>query len=384
MKISSGIALMMCFLFLYFAGIPIMKKAPSEQSDQIDKYIEEQMHNLQISGLSLAVVKDGESIKTRGYGFANIELQVPASEASIYQIASVTKQFTATAVMILVEEHKIGLDDKITQYLSNLPLDWQSITIRHLLTHTSGIVSYTSLPEWDRNLYPISKEEIMKLVAKYPLNFQPGNAWDYNNTGYFLLGMIIEKVSGQSYSGFLKERIFTPLNMKDTRVNDLNSLIKNRTSGYERTSRLINARDSDPSWGYAAGALISTVTDLTKWDAALYTEKILKRHSLEQMWTPVILNNGETFPYGFGWAINKINGHRVIWHNGGIQGFCSSILRFPDDQVTVIVLINQTPLPVDQIALKVASFSIKGLLPPGYEVNNDHNLSLFINEFVRK
>ena len=310
MKISSGIALMMCFLFLYFAGIPIMKKAPSEQSDQIDKYIEEQMHNLQISGLSLAVVKDGESIKTRGYGFANIELQVPASEASIYQIASVTKQFTATAVMILVEEHKIGLDDKITQYLSNLPLDWQSITIRHLLTHTSGIVSYTSLPEWDRNLYPISKEEIMKLVAKYPLNFQPGNAWDYNNTGYFLLGMIIEKVSGQSYSGFLKERIFTPLNMKDTRVNDLNSLIKNRTSGYERTSRLINARDSDPSWGYAAGALISTVTDLTKWDAALYTEKILKRHSLEQMWTPVILNNGETFPYGFGWAINKINGHK--------------------------------------------------------------------------
>jgi D-alanyl-D-alanine carboxypeptidase len=378
MRVITGIAFILLFLFLYFAGIPLTKDEPS---NQVDKFISEQMQRFQIAGLTLAVVKDGEIVKARGYGYANLEMNVPAQEDNVYQIASVTKQFTATAIMMLVEENKINLDDKISQYIADLPLDWQNIKIHHLLTHTSGIVNYTELPEYGRrNLYPVSKEEVIKLVAKYPVEFQPGDAWKYSNTGYFLLGMIVEKVSGKSFQDFLKERIFTPLKMKSTSINDLNDVVKNRASGYNfLNSERLNARYPDMSWVYAAGAINSTVTDLARWDAALYTEQILTRKSLEQMWTPVTLNNGKSFPYGFGWGVGIFNGHRVVGHNGGIPGFCSNITRFLDDDITVIIFINQIPAPVNEFTVKVASFYIKGLLPPNNQINNKNlplNLTL--------
>jgi D-alanyl-D-alanine carboxypeptidase len=382
MKRILGVSLIIFFLSAYFSGISIRRNDPDEQ---VDKFIEEQMNKFHITGLSLAVVKNGEIIKSRGYGLSNVEYHLPAREDSVYQLASVTKQFTATAIMVLVEQNKIDLDNKIAQYLTDLPLEWQNVTVRHLLNHTSGIVNYTALPEfWQRNLYSTSKEEIVKLVTKYPLEFLPGDAFNYCNTGYVLLGMIIEKVSGQAYADFLKERIFTPLNMKDTRVNDLQPIIINRASGYIWNSRVLNARYWDQSWAYGAGALISTVTDLAKWDAALYTEKIVTRKSLEQMWAQTKLNNGTTVPYGFGWGTGKINGHRVVSHNGGIIGFCSNISRFLDDRITVIVLINEVPIPVDFIAFNVANFYIEGLLPPDYKPGHDLNHDLIQNDFLER
>ena len=196
--------------------------------------------------------------------------------------------------MMLVEEGKVGLDEKITTYLTGLPEAWKNVTVRQLLTHTSGIKGYTDVPGFEKiTLVPASKEEVLKVVATYPLNFPSGDKWDYSNTGYFLLGMIIEKASGKTYAEFLKERIFTPLQMNATQINDLHTIIPNRANGYEwKDGALHNADFISMTWPFAAGAIVSTVNDLAKWDAALYTDRLLKTASLQQMWTPVKLNDG--------------------------------------------------------------------------------------------
>jgi D-alanyl-D-alanine carboxypeptidase len=313
-------------------------------TDDVDDYVNRQMRRHHIPGLSLAVVKDGKVIKAKGYGLANVELNVPATKDTVYQIGSVTKVFTSAAVMILVNDGKINLDDKITNYVSQLPQSWSDITVRHLLSHTSGITNdYAAETKYIGRRAPLSARAMINSVSNSPLNSEPGAKVAYSNTGYYLLGLLIEKVSGKSYADFIKERIFVPLKMDSTRVNDPRTVITNRANGYFYGTDLRNNEYMDMSWPYSAGALISSVMDMAKWDAALDTDKLLPRSRLEQMWTPYKLNDGSTVDYvGLGWGINtKPPCGRELSHFGQTPGFVAGFARWTDQRLTVIVLANR-------------------------------------------
>jgi CubicO group peptidase (beta-lactamase class C family) len=332
------------------------------RADRIDRFVEAQLKKQEIPGVALAVVREGKVIKAKGYGLADVELNAPVTERSVFQWASVTKQFTATAILLLAQDGKLKLDDPIRRHYAKAPPAWSNVTVRHLLTHTSGIKGYTELPSFfDTVRKDYQPEELMGLVMDLPLEFGPGERWAYSNTGYYLLGLIIEKASGQSYREFLAARIFRPLGMDTARVNDQFEIISNRVTGYTmRNNQVRRAEFVSPTQPFSAGALMGTVLDLAKWDAALYTDRLLPRPVLEQMWTPVKLNNGETFPYGYGWQTGEIRGHPFVGHGGGIHGFTSFILRLVKDKVTVIVLVNTGANP-QGLATSVAGHYVDGL-----------------------
>ena len=314
------------------------------RADGVDDYVKNQMRRQHVVGLSLAVVKEGRVIKARGYGLANVELNVPATKDTVYDIASIGKQFTATAIMMLMEDGKIGLDDRITNYLSYLPPAWSEITIRQLLTHTSGIRDYPSLPDFGKmNKSAVTTEQLVKMLADYPLQFRPGEKWKYCNIGYHLLAEIIANVSQRPYPDFLRERIFEPLGMDSTRIYDWQSIIANRASPYSwRNGKWHNADYLDYSWAFGAGAEASTVIDMAKWDASLSTEKLLPKKRWEEMWTAIRLNDGSSFPYGFGWHVQTYPGDtgRVIWHGGSDPGNLTAVFHWIDDRITVIVFLT--------------------------------------------
>jgi CubicO group peptidase (beta-lactamase class C family) len=329
---------------------------------KIDEYLGAQMQAQNIPGVAVAVVKDGKIVLARGYGLANIELQVPVKPETIFQSGSTGKQFTATAVMMLVEEGKLSLEDKITKYFPDAPEAWRDITIRHMLTHTSGMTDYP--PDFDmRRDY--TEDELYQRMKPIPLAFQPGEKWSYSNLAYVTLGILIHKVSGKFYGDFLQERIFKPLEMSTARIISEADIVPNRAAGY----RVVNGQLKNQNWvsptlnTTADGALYLTVFDMAKWDAALYTEKLLKRSSLEQMWTPVKLNNGKTFPYGFGWALAEVRGHHIIEHGGSWQGFKAQITRYVDDKLTIIVFANQARANPAKFAHDVASIIDPELAP---------------------
>jgi CubicO group peptidase (beta-lactamase class C family) len=346
-------------------------------ADRIDRYITAQMKKQEIPGLALAVVRDGKIKKAKGYGLADVELQAPVTEHSVFQWASITKQFTATAIMQLVQDGKLSLDDQVNRHYTNAPAAWSNVTVRHLLTHTSGIKSYTDLPDFFGTIRKdYTPDELIGLVTDRPLDFNPGEKWVYCNTGYYLLGLIIEKVSGQSYADFLSARIFQPAGMDTARVNNQFDLIPHRATGYEvRSNRVWRSEFVSPTQPYSAGALVGTALDLAKWDAALYTDRLLSRSALEEMWTPVKLNNGKTSPYGYGWQVGDIRKHHFVGHGGGIHGFTSYILRLVDDKLTVIVLANNAANP-QNIATGVAGHYLSGLTLSSIKAQTDGDLEL--------
>jgi D-alanyl-D-alanine carboxypeptidase len=346
----------------------------SARADKVDDYVEKQRQQLHLPGVSLAVVRDGQLIKLRGYGLANLELNVRATEDTVYEIGSNTKQFTAAAVMMLVEEGKINLYDKLTKYFPEAPESWSGITVRHLLSHTSGIQNHVAVPDW-LNVFKTSitskttpaRDELLKMFFKLPLEFQPGETWSYDNTGYYLLGIIIEKTSGKSYWEFLAERIFHPLGMTATRSTEPQPIVPNRASGYEWVNDHFENRPIlAPFIAFSAGSILSTVKDMAKWDAALYSEKLLKESSLHQVWAVTKTNDGADAPfdYGFGWFISHYHGHRLVQHTGGTPGFSSLIYRFLDDKLTIILLTNHSDRIVDQFAVDLAGMYIPALKPP--------------------
>jgi CubicO group peptidase (beta-lactamase class C family) len=325
------------------AGV-ISRDSPSAQ---VDAYIAEQLRAQRIPGLALGVVRDGKLIKAQGYGLANVELGVAVTPETIFQTGSVGKQFTATAIMMLAEEGKVGLDEKISKYLPGTPVKWKDVTIRNLLTHTSGISDYAS----DENVkhgglidlrQDYAEDELFQKFTMLPMNFKPGEKWSYSNTGYVLLGILIHEVTGEFYGDFLQQRIFRALGMTSTRIISEADIIPNRSSGYEMVKGEIkNQQWVSPTLNTTAdGALYTNVLDMAKWDAALYTEQLLKRSSFDEMWAPAILSNGKQAAYGFGWDIAEVNGHRLIEHGGAWQGFTTHISRYIDDRVTVIILTN--------------------------------------------
>jgi CubicO group peptidase (beta-lactamase class C family) len=332
------------------------------KADEIDDFVEARRAQMNVPGVSVAVVKDGKIVKARGYGLANVELNVSATADTVYQYASVTKQFTAAAILLLAEDGKLSLDDPASKHLDNAPDTWKKVTIRHLLNHTSGIKSYTSLFGFARNTRKdYDPDELIGLVRDLPLEFEPGEKFSYNNTGYFLLGLVIEKVSGKKYGDFLENRIFAPLEMTTARVNDRAEIIPNRAAGYHLVGRkLVNAEFVSPSQPFAAGALVGTVRDLAKWDAALYGDKLVKPATRQVMWTATKLNDGTTQDYGFGWSLGELRGRRFVGHGGGIFGFSTVIMRFLEDRLTVIVLMNGPANP-ESIAMGLAGRFLPGL-----------------------
>ena len=344
------------------AGLCSQVRAQDATTTKVDSYLKAEMQRQRIPGVSVAVVKDGQIVLAKGYGLANVELQVPVKPETIFQSGSMGKQFTATAVMMLVEAGKLNLSDPITKYFTAAPAAWKNITVRHLLTHTAGTTDYPDDFDFRRDF---TEEELLKRAEAIPLAFQPGEKWSYSNLGFVLLGILIHKVSGQFYGDFLQERVFKPLGMTTARIISEADIVPNRSAGYRLVKgELKNQEWVSPSLNTTAdGALYLTVYDMAKWDAALYTEKLLKRSSLEQMWTPVKLNNGRTAQYGFGWSLGEVRGHRIIEHGGAWQGFKSYIARYVDDKLTVIVFANLSQANPGRIAYGVASIYDAGLTP---------------------
>lgn len=334
--------------------------AASAAPDEVDDLVRARMEHQRIPGLALGVCRDGKLVKAQGYGLANVEHQVPVRPETVFQSGSVGKQFTASAVMLLVEAGKLDLDVPITRYFEGAPLSWQGVTVRHLLTHTSGIKDWEGEKDIDyRRDY--SEDELVKLAMSLPPDFAPGTQWSYSNTGYVLLGILVHKVSGQFYADFLRERVFEPLGMTTTRVISEAQIVPNRAAGYELVEgRLQNQAWVSPSLNTTAdGSLYLTALDLAKWDAALHDDRLLKPGGLARMWTPVKLANGTTYPYGFGWGIDEQRGHRLIEHGGSWQGFRSAIARYVESGLTVIVLANLAQANAEAIASGVA-----GVLDP--------------------
>jgi CubicO group peptidase (beta-lactamase class C family) len=329
--------------------------AAARQSDeQIVAKVGEYMnaaHEVDAFSGTILLARDGKPIVSRGYGMANIELDVPNTPETVFRLGSVTKQFTAMAIMMLQDRGKLSVNDPICKYLSDCPAAWQPITIRNLLTHTSGVMNYTDLPTFGKTaVSPMTTGEMIALLRDKPLEFAPGEKFNYSNSGYYLLGAVIEKASGKSYADFLQENIFTPLGMKQTGYDVSARIIKNRAEGYVRQGgQFFNASYMDMTLPYSAGALYSTTGDLLLWDQALYAEKLVPRKALDEIFTPFKSN------YGYGWNISKQFDHREISHGGGIYGFATEIARYPDDKLTVIVLSNVQGAPAGKIANDLAA-----------------------------
>jgi D-alanyl-D-alanine carboxypeptidase len=382
-------SLLAAIVLLLVAALP----APPARADAIDDYIKAEMERRHIPGLALAVVRNGKVVKMRGYGFANLEHDVPVTPDTVFELASVTKQFTAAAIMSLVEEGKVQLDDPVAWHLPRAPETWKKITVRHLLTHTSGLPGLTSgfkalWPGGPRMRYTTA--QMFDAATKDELSFAAGERYQYSDVGYFLLGMIIEAASGQRYRDVLGERFFKPLGMTATSVMDVSRVLKRRAANYTlRDGKVVNdwrVWDIELPSHYG---VVSTVKDLVTWETALAAGKVVKPASLTEMWTPVRLDAGWTFPYGLGWVVDERRGHRMISHTG-ITG--TELSRFPDDALTVVVLTNlgRTLSPSSRVnswglTYGVAGRYIKGLHvgPQKAEPDPDPALTARLREMLQ-
>jgi D-alanyl-D-alanine carboxypeptidase len=330
----------------------------SARADRVDEYLASEMANHRIPGACLLVVQTNTTVKRASYGLANLELKVPVTADTLFEIGSLTKQFTAACILLLAQDGKLSVDDKIEQHLPQVPRSWHDITIRQLLTHTSGIKSYTGLDGFELRRH-LTQQQFIAALAVYPLEFEPGHSFKYCNSGYSLLGYIVENVSGKTYWDFLADRILHPLDMVSTRNRSPAQILPNRASGYEQTNHVWINRDYDLTDVFSAGAIASTTGDLAKWNASLDASTLLTRETQRQMWTPEQLKDGTETKYGFGWRIEEFEGHRNIGHGGATSGFSASLQRFPDDHLAVILLTNTDEQVATAIARNVARFYFK-------------------------
>lgn len=294
-------------------------------------------------GAAVLIVQDGKPVLRKGYGMAELELGVPIAPDMVFRVGSVTKEFTAACVLRLVEEGRLALDDSVEKYLPDFPTGGRRVTIAQLLTHTSGIRSYTDMPGWfgPRMREDRSPREIEALFDGEPFDFEPGTNWHYDNSGYVLLGEILEKVTGKPYADLVAETIFRPLGMNDTRYGSDAPIVPKRAAGYVKTPNgVVNAPFLSMTQPYAAGALVSTVDDLARWHRALDAGTVLTAESRRRMWTPVRLPDGRDTHYGYGWIVWSDGGRPVVEHGGGINGFVTANLRLPEDRIYVAVLSN--------------------------------------------
>src|SRR5436190_2553899 len=336
------------FALFLFAAVLGLAQDPARMDQIVQSYVA----NRQFMGAAL-VARGEQVLFSRGYGSANLEWDVPNSPNTKFRLGSVTKQFTAASILLLEERGKLDISDPIKKYLPEAPAAWDKITIFHVLTHTAGIPNFTNFPDYAK-LEPFATTPA-DLVARFrdkPLEFQPGEKWNYSNSGYVLLGYLIEKITGDKYEKFVRENIFTPLGMKDSGYDSNSAVISHRAAGYVfRNNVFENAGFVHISVPQGAGALYSTTEDLLKWEQGLFGGKVLQAASLEKMTTPVKSD------YAFGLAVQTTGGHKKIEHGGGIEGFNTELAYYPDDKLTVVVLGNVNGPAPGQIASKLAAIA---------------------------
>jgi CubicO group peptidase (beta-lactamase class C family) len=322
---------------------------PATVAAKVEEYMQAQTAHNGFTGTVL-LARNGKPLIAKGYGFANVEWQIPNTPATKFRIGSVTKQFTSMVIMMLREQGQVKVEDSVCQYVAPCPDTWKPVTIHHLLTHTSGIPSYTGLAEWRKvMMVPQTIDQMLGFFRDLPLQWTPGEKYAYNNSGYFLLGVVIEKITGKKYEEVVREMIFAPLGMSATGYDWTSAIIPQRAAGYVGSGKaLANAPPLDMQQPYAAGSLYSTVEDLLTWDQALYTEKLLPAAAKEKMWTPALAN------YGYGWNVRAASpqtfGYTRILHGGGINGFSAMLMRVPELNVTAIVLSNNSTNSASTIA----------------------------------
>jgi CubicO group peptidase (beta-lactamase class C family) len=343
-------------LFLVLGAVLSAQVTTAKTSaDAVARSVRAEMEQQHIPGLALLVSRNGIPVRSEGYGLSNVELNVPVTSQSIFQSGSVGKQFTATAVLMLVEAGKIRLDDALAQYFPQGPEWWNRVTVRELLSHTAGFTDYPKDFDFRKDY---TEDQLLTIVEAIPPAYAPGTRWGYSNMGFLTLGILIHRVTGEFYGEFLQQRIFKPLNMSTARIINEADIIPNRSAGY----RLVEGQLKNQEWVAPAlnttadGSLYFSILDLVKWDAALYTETLLKQSSLRQMWTVAPLLDGKpnSGHYGFGWFVQKRHGHRVVEHEGQWQGFETQISRYIDDGLTVVVLTNLGSAKPQPIADEVA------------------------------
>lgn len=360
-------------------------------AQQMDQFVSSR----DFSGVVL-VARDGRVLFEKAYGLANREHGVPNKLETKFRLASLTKQFTAMAVMILAERDKLSVTDPICRYIENCPKAWSAITVRHLLTHTSGIPDFTDFPDNDQyERLPMTPLETMARFRDKPLEFVPGERFNYDNSGYLLLGYIVERASGEKYENFLRKNIYESLGMSDSGYDHPWLVLKDRANGYaRRDGQIVNAMYMEMDQPFGGGSMYSTARDLLRWDQGLYTEKLVSRKSLEQIFTPYEGNYSAVRPldqgwfsrhkYGYGWDISNWFGRRLYSHGGGINGFRSVIMRYPDDRTLVVVLTNvESPELQDGDLKEERSILANGLsaiafgLPPDFSPvsNGSSNMS---------
>ena len=327
--------------------------SPAQQlTSKFEEYTSSEFNAGRFSG-AILIARDGKVLMRKAYGLANIENEVPNTPQTRFRIGSLTKQFTAMAILILQERQKLNVQDSICKYFSQCPEAWQPITIHHLLTHTSGLPNYTytvNLTEEERAYSPLTRD--IERLRKGSLEFVPGTKFSYCNSGYVLLGHIIEKVSGKSYGDFLRDSIFDPVKMVNTGYDYNGLVLKHRAVGYSlRGDTVITAPFVDMSVPFAAGGLYSTVEDLYLWDQALYTEKLVSKKSLNMMFTPF------NKQYGYGWFIDEQFKRLCISHGGRIEGYMNSVERFPEEKLTVIVMSNRDTVSAGRISRNLAALA---------------------------
>ncbi|HYG65844.1 MAG TPA: serine hydrolase, partial [Thermoanaerobaculia bacterium] len=361
MRLRTSLALA---LWLWAAIVMAAPAVSPETVAGIDRFLTETYPAAE-PGAAVLVMKDGEVLLRKGYGMANLELGVPITPDMVFELGSVSKPFTATAILMLAERGKLSIEDDVTRHLPGFPTHGRKVTLAHLLSHTSGVPNFTSLPDWvGKQRLDLTVDELIGLFRGRPLDFEPGERYSYSNSGYVLLGAVIEKISGRTYEEFIEEEIFKPLGMTASRYGRAAEVIPGRVDGYEpdpksgpHEKRWRNSPYLSMNIPYAAGALLSTLDDMARWDRAVTEGTLLPRAALERMVTPFRLNSGKPARYGLGWTLSELAGHEVVEHNGATLGFMSHMLRVPDERLLVLVMSNypaKTPR-VETVALRVAA-----------------------------
>jgi CubicO group peptidase (beta-lactamase class C family) len=341
------------FLFLTLSLLPLTIVA---QQDSIDVFIANQMEQQGIIGLSIGIVKNGKIIKAKGYGQASIELDIPASEKTVYKIGSVSKQFIAVGIMKLVQEGKLKVSDPITKFIKDAPSKWNSITIRHLLNHTSGLPveppGFDGMKEQADSIY-------IKEAFADTLSFAPGSKFEYSNFGYFVLADIIRVTSHLSFSEYMKRNIFEELGLSSTRTTSLDAIIQHRAAGYVKIANGSTLNAPNYIALRPSGAFLSNINDLLKWEMDMQNNKLLTQKIWNQMQedkikTPLTMDN-EAIYYGYGWLVNNVNGKQLMHHGGSLPGFRSLFLRYVEDKTAIVILTNFESTDTYRIAFGIAA-----------------------------
>jgi CubicO group peptidase (beta-lactamase class C family) len=346
-------------IFCLWCGTALAQLPASEELGNRVDAIAKQMLTRPVAGISVAVARDGQVVIARGYGMANLEHSVAVTPETVFHIASISKNILAAVVLELVDEGRLRLDDDVIKYVPEAPTQGRHVTVRQLLNHTSGIYSFTSLPDADNNeRFDLTHEQVLGLIKDKTFDFEPGSRWRYDNAAFYLAGMVVERVTKQEYGAYVREHVFKPLEMSSASLCDARMVVPHLASGYELDrGALVNAAFMTWKLPFAAGAVCATASDLLKWEAALDTGRVLTPSSLALMRTPTTLADGTKIDYGLGTRLGSLDGHRVLGHTGSGGGFRNVFESFPDDHLTIVILMNlgdaASPPPV-AIAAEIA------------------------------